>query len=359
MKNIGMLIRPITKIFFKQSNPEQPPTKIKFNIATWFIYNNSLTCVATCDPAKQRIYKIQGQLYLNIFSGFLHLLCPLADFSANIYQAIKIIFTHIWIIWCSGDWNVTEYIIKWFAVYKTSDPQTILGSFNRQLLDKVTSDTIEIHEKYKTPTQYKNFMSTIVLTNENALRVENDDRRTVFLDVSPARKGDLQYFKQLGNTMKYPGVGEAFYAYLKVIADKYPDFNSNPPPMTASKQEHIVSTLPPNNWIHETDEIDIEKIDIPKKSVFNPKALDQFLAQIGIDIPNKQKKSSPPSEQEPEAKQEPKVEQEPEQQPEIKSEPYGIPGPSIPAELTILQEVSKPVQKVDSDPMPKMNIGNG
>ncbi|GBB94801.1 hypothetical protein RclHR1_24160002 [Rhizophagus clarus] len=112
MKNIGMLIRPITKTFFKQSNPEQPSTKIKFNIATWYIYDNSLICVTTCDPAKQRIYKIQGQLYLNIFPGFLYLLHPLADFSANIHQAIKMIFTHIRNIWCSGDWNVTEYIIK-------------------------------------------------------------------------------------------------------------------------------------------------------------------------------------------------------------------------------------------------------
>ncbi|GBC37152.2 hypothetical protein RIR_jg29380.t1 [Rhizophagus irregularis DAOM 181602=DAOM 197198] len=36
--------------------------------------------------------------------------------------------------------------------------------------------------------------------------MENDDRRTVFLDVSPSRKKDLEYFKKLGNTMKYPGV---------------------------------------------------------------------------------------------------------------------------------------------------------
>ena len=107
-------------------------------------------------------------------------------------------------------------------VYKTSDPQTILGSFNGQLLgkllllleemptehsewnslyralkDKITSDTIEIHEKYKTPKQYKNFISTIVLTNENAFRVENDARRTVFLDVSSARKGDMKYLESL------------------------------------------------------------------------------------------------------------------------------------------------------------------
>ncbi|PKY46539.1 hypothetical protein RhiirA4_461427, partial [Rhizophagus irregularis] len=88
-------------------------------------------------------------------------------------------------------------------------------------------------------------MSTIVLTNENALRVENDDRRTVFLDVSPSRKGDLNYFKKLGDAMKNPGASEAFYAYLRAIADAYPDFNGNPPPMTASKQDHIISTLPP------------------------------------------------------------------------------------------------------------------
>jgi phage/plasmid-associated DNA primase len=162
------------------------------------------------------------------------------------------------------------YVLGTQLVYKTSDPQTILGSFNAQLMgkvlllleempteksqwnslyralkDKVTSDTIEIHEKYKTPTQYKNFMSTIVLTNENALRVENDDRRIVFLDVSPVRKGDLQYFKKLGNAIKYPEVREAFYAYLRAIAKAYPDFDGNPPPMTESKQKHIMSTLQP------------------------------------------------------------------------------------------------------------------
>ncbi|UZO22688.1 uncharacterized protein OCT59_015044 [Rhizophagus irregularis] len=190
-------------------------------------------------------------------------------------------------IWCSGDWNLTEYIIKWLAgvsagrkmysilylksgqgwgkgiitdfiqrsvlgtqlVYKTSDSQTILGSFNGQLQgkDKVTSDIMEIHEKYKTPTHYKNFMSTIVLTNENALRVENDNRRTVFLDVSPSRKGDLNYFKKLSDAMKYPSASKAFYAYLRAIADAYPDFNGNPPPMTTNPQTgtyHLDSSTP-------------------------------------------------------------------------------------------------------------------
>ncbi|RGB24239.1 hypothetical protein C1646_773367 [Rhizophagus diaphanus] len=191
------------------------------------------------------------------------------------------------------------------------------------LKDKVTSDTIEIHEKYKTSTQYKNFISTIVLTNENALRVENDDRRTVFLD------GNLKYFKKLGNAMKYPGVSEAFYTYLRVIADAHPDFNGNSPSMTTSKQEHIISTLSPlfqfikdsylisgniiydlsiqefyntyvsscdiyhiteelyqkyvaKNWIHETDEIDIDGVeDVPQnRPTADPNALNRFLAEI-------------------------------------------------------------------------------
>ncbi|PKC51833.1 hypothetical protein RhiirA1_405302, partial [Rhizophagus irregularis] len=259
----------------------------------------------------------------------------------------------------------------------------------RSLKDKVTSDIMEIHEKYKTPTHYKNFMSTIVLTNENALRVENDDRRTVFLDVSPSRKGDLNYFKKLGDAMKYPGASEAFYAYLRAIADAYPDFNGNPPPMTTSKQEHIISTLPPlfqfikdtylvmknymtdlpvqefyrvytsycethcisplskinasrilsnelninsdrmyidkkrtrvysisredlykkflgKNWIHETDEIDIEGIDIdtPEKPASDPNALEKFLANIYNPANNSQDVQEKPTEKKPEPAEE-------------------------------------------------------
>ncbi|PKB94170.1 hypothetical protein RhiirA5_439399 [Rhizophagus irregularis] len=243
------------------------------------------------------------------------------------------------------------------------------------------SDIMEIHEKYKTPTHYKNFISTIVFTNENALRVENDDRRTVFLDVSPSHKGDLNYFKKLGDAMKYPGASKAFYAYLRAIADVYLNFNGNPPPMTTSKQEHIISTLPPlfqfikdtylvmknymtdlpvqefyrvytsycethcisplskinasrilsnelninsdqmyidkkhtqvysisredlykkflsKNWIHKTDEIDIEGIDVdtPEKPALDPNALDKFLANIYNPANNSQDVQEKPAE---------------------------------------------------------------
>jgi hypothetical protein len=309
VKEINMLIRPIKRVFYKPTtNPEERPEKTEFDISRWFLRENNVVCVSDCNPSKARLYRVKRQLYLNIFPGFLHISQELSEFSKEAHTGVKTIFAHIRDTWCSGNWELTEYIIKWIAgisvgkkmytilylksgqgwgkgiitdfiqryvlgpqlVYKTSDPQTILGSFNGQLLgkllllleempteksqwnslyralkDKVTSDTIEIHEKYKTPLQFRNFMSTIVLTNENALRVENDDRRTVFLDVSPARKGDLEYFKKLGTIMKRPEVGKAFYAYLQTIAKACPDFDGNPPPMTISKQEHIVATLPP------------------------------------------------------------------------------------------------------------------
>ncbi|GBC27835.2 hypothetical protein GLOIN_2v1880406 [Rhizophagus irregularis DAOM 181602=DAOM 197198] len=309
-KNIGKLIHPITKAFYTQ--PEQGPSqKTEFNIYKWFMVENTDVCNATCDLHKQRIFR-----------------------SLTVYHQV------------------------------------------------VMSDIMEIHEKYKMPTHYKNFMSTIVLTNENALRVENDDRRTVFLDVSPSRKGDLNYFKKLGDAMKYLGASEAFYAYLRAIADTYPDFNENPPPMTTSKQEHIISTLPPlfqfikdtylvvknymtdlsvqefyrvytsycethyisplskinasrilsnelginskvvrkggktprvysisredlykkylgKNWIHETDEIDIEGIDTetPKKPASDPKALEKFLANIYNPANNSQDVQEKPAEE--------------------------------------------------------------
>ena len=331
LKEINMLIRSVKRVFYKPStNPEAQPERIEFDIAKWFLKGNALVTVAYCDPTKPRMYKVKGQRYLNVFPGFLHVPKSLSEYGAKVHAYVTLIFAHIRDIWCSGNWKVTEYIIKWIAgmsigkkmysilyfksgqgwgkgtitdflqrfvlgeqlVYKSSDPQTILESFNEQLLgkvlllleempteksswnslyrsmkDKISSDIIEIHGKYKIAKQYKNFMSTMVLTNENALRVDNDDRRTVFLDISPARKGDLEYFRKVGIAMKYPGVSEAFYGYLQAIAKAYPDFDGNPPPMTISKQEHIISTLSPLFQFMKEDYLIADKPILPNLPV--------------------------------------------------------------------------------------------
>ncbi|CAB4432697.1 unnamed protein product [Rhizophagus irregularis] len=113
-KNISKLIRPITKVFYMQSE-QGPPQKVEFNINKWFMIEYSTVCVATCDPQKSRIFMLGGQLYLNIFPGFLHVLRPISTFESTTHLAVKFIFSHIQDIWCSGDWNLTEYIIKWLA----------------------------------------------------------------------------------------------------------------------------------------------------------------------------------------------------------------------------------------------------
>ena len=98
--NIGKLIKPITKVFYIQSK-QGSSYKTEFCINKWFMNEYSSVCVATCDPKKSRIFKVNGQLYLNIFPGFPHALQPLSDFENKTHLAVKFIFSHIRDVWCS------------------------------------------------------------------------------------------------------------------------------------------------------------------------------------------------------------------------------------------------------------------
>jgi hypothetical protein len=95
-----------------QISQDAPVEKKEFNICRWFMGDYSSIYVVTCDPVKLHLFKVKGQLYLNIFSGFLHTLQPLTTFENKAHLAVKLIFMHIWDVWYLGDWNLTEYIIK-------------------------------------------------------------------------------------------------------------------------------------------------------------------------------------------------------------------------------------------------------
>ncbi|EXX52149.1 hypothetical protein GLOIN_2v1875323 [Rhizophagus irregularis DAOM 181602=DAOM 197198] len=221
--------------------------------------------------------------------------------------------------------------------------------------------------------------------------------------------------------MKYPGASEAFYAYLRAIADAYPDFNGNPPPMTTSKQDHMISTLPPlfqfikdtyitdlpvqefyrvytsycethcitplskinasrilsnelginsrkirvgkatprvysisredlykkfltKKWIHETDEIDIEGIDVetPEKPASDPNALVKFLANIY----NPASKSQVDQEKVELVVEKPVEEKPTEKQPVSKKTP-----PPVPLKPDCLKV--KPAPVINEDPIPE------
>jgi hypothetical protein len=95
VKNISMLIYHITQRFYiPTSNPEVVDKK-EFNIHRWFMFDNTLVSVATCDPVKLRLFKVKSQVYLNIFLGFLHQLQPLTAFENKVHLAVKFIFMHI------------------------------------------------------------------------------------------------------------------------------------------------------------------------------------------------------------------------------------------------------------------------
>jgi hypothetical protein len=102
VKNIDMLICHITqKFYILTSNPEVID-KVEFNIHRWFIFDNALVSVATCDPIKSCLFKIKGQVYLNIFLGFPHTLQPLTAFKNKVHLVVKLIFMHIRDVWYSG-----------------------------------------------------------------------------------------------------------------------------------------------------------------------------------------------------------------------------------------------------------------
>ncbi|UZO26399.1 uncharacterized protein OCT59_018626 [Rhizophagus irregularis] len=355
------------KVFYTQSE-QGPSQKVEFNINKWFMIEYSTVCVATCDPQKSRIFKLGGQLYLNIFPGFLHILRPISTFESTTHLAVKFIFSHIQDIWCSGDWNLTEYIIKWLAgvaagrkmysilylksgqgwgkgiitdfiqrsvlgtqlVYKTSDPETIRGSFQWAITG-----------------------------------VDNDDRRTVFLDVSPSRKGDLNYFKKLSDAMKYPvknhitdlPVQEFYRVYTsycethcitplsKINASRILSnelgINSRKirvgkttPRVYSISREDLYKKFLTKKWIHETDEINIEGIDVetPEKPASDPKALEKFLANIySIPANNPQDVQEKPAEEKPAP-----VKKKPTE--ETKKTP-----PPVPLKASLRQDTDEPI----------------
>ena len=113
MKEIDVLIRAISvKFYTPSSNPEEKAKKEEFNISKWFFFDSSLVYVSDCDPIKPRLYKVKGQRYINIFPGFLHIPQSLSEYSTKEHAGARLMFKHVRDIWCSENWQLTEYIIK-------------------------------------------------------------------------------------------------------------------------------------------------------------------------------------------------------------------------------------------------------
>jgi hypothetical protein len=151
-------------------------------------------------------------------------------------------------------------------VYKISDPDQVAGKFNSAIAGKlllyleemprknnlewtaiadkfkalIDPGRIDINEKGKPSYNTDNTASIIVNTNRNAVRIDTNDRRWVFLDISDERVEDHEYFDDLGEYIEEPEVGEAFFAYMCERARAKPDWvkkQAKKIPKTDTKQE--------------------------------------------------------------------------------------------------------------------------
>ena len=83
----------------------------------------------------------------------------------------------------------------------------------------------------------------MIFTNNNAVRIESDDRRYFVLDVSNEKVGDANYFKPLQEYIKNDMVGELFYWECLDYAEKHSDFSEQNMPVTRNKYDLINSNL--------------------------------------------------------------------------------------------------------------------
>jgi hypothetical protein len=278
-----------------------------FDIQLWFLNDYNDFYLQNINVSQGRIYKNNDQLYINLFPGYLHTHTKSYDsFSSDIKGKVELIWNHIKIVWCSDQDDLFDYNKKWIShmvsgrkmttclylksgqgtgksviteflqhkvlgikiVYATSNPDCITG-FNKQLLGKVllvleelpattksqwctisnalkhfiTGKTYTNKEKNITDFEIDNNISVIINTNNNAIKIESDDRRFLINDISHEKLGDQKYFTEIHDATYSDNVGEAFYWYCREYSANYKDFKEFPPPLTQTKKDLIIDNL--------------------------------------------------------------------------------------------------------------------
>lgn len=278
-----------------------------FEIQSWFFKEETSFYLQNIDVSYDRIYESCGQKYINLFPGFMHKTYQDFDsYPESIKMKVKLIWNHIKSVWCSDQKILYKYNKCWIChmvsgrkmttclylrsgqgtgksvitdflqlkvlgnniVYVTSSPDLLYG-FNHQLSGKVllileelpalnknqwctvsnslkqfiTGKTYTNKEKNKTDFETTNNISIIINTNNNAIKIESDDRRFVIDDISHNKVGDHDYFTTLTEATNNDKVGEAFYWYCRKYAEKYNDYKDYPPPFSESKKDLIVENL--------------------------------------------------------------------------------------------------------------------
>lgn len=295
----------VKKRFITKSKKIFENGKIK-RLDQWFFDELNESYRIGFDISREKIYLKDGQLYINLFDGFPHKVDETKVFSDETKSALETILSHVREVICSNKKSEYDYLLNWIgnicigkknisAIYLKSGQGTGKSIFTDFLTEKVftgiahtTSDvsllnprsnnmifrgkilvvfeelptisknewekvnsslksfitgkTIEFEDKWKPKVISPNVINLMLLSNVNCIKLENDDRRYVILDVSNKYVNNRPYFQKLIDAMNTVDVGHLFFTFVSEFVKKN-NFKSNDIPVTISKTDNIVDNL--------------------------------------------------------------------------------------------------------------------
>ncbi len=223
---------------------------------------------------------------------------------------IKIYLNHVYKVICDGDKQSYEYVVKWLAhlfqrpeekpevaiVLKAGQgtgkgtfidpigkiigshylhaqsPEQVIGKFNAQLENKllvfadeffagskgstdrlktmITESVGSIERKGQDRIQVPCFARIIMATNhENVIKIERDERRYLYLEVSEEHKQDAQYFDALHNAINAPDFSNKLLGYLMEL--DITSFSPRHVPKTKALTNQKIDNLEPlDKWFY-------------------------------------------------------------------------------------------------------------
>ena len=135
-----------------------------------------------------------------------------------------------------------------------------------KLKDIITGTSISIENKYQAARIEDNNINLMVITNHcDSLKVDADDRRWVFLDLSTERVGDFAYLAKLDEHAR--ACGKEFYKYLLSVDLR--NWNPRKLPETATKADIKRDQLPDAlRFVLEQFMLDTKGIDEPAQTFY-------------------------------------------------------------------------------------------
>lgn len=253
--------------------------------------------------------QVTEQQYINLSKGFLHKnRKPFASYEKRVQDNVMKVLNHIKTVWNSNNAINYEFCLNFLAHALTGHKMQValflksgegtgksiiidfiikhvigealglstpraqqLMKFNAQLLGKVfvcleelptgsknewhsvsdylkdliTGSKIDIEKKYSDCIQTVNYMSLILLTNnENTIKFGKDIRRYMMCDVSHDKVGDSEYFDNFIKICTRE-TGEAFFMWLLERYESTKNFNPTECPITDAKMEMKERNLTP------------------------------------------------------------------------------------------------------------------